>query len=170
MSIHPHYAAAILAGTKRVEFRKRRLAPDVATVVIYATRPVGRLVGIFEVLGHDVAPPSELWHRHRTHAGITATGYDAYYAQTRTAVGILVGRVHALRQSRLLSDIPDLTRAPQSFQYLTEDQAAYVRSWLPQMPPDRLSGQHVLRPLLPIPFHAGREAERTSRSRLRRAI
>ena len=45
MSIHPRYAEAILSGQKRVEFRKRRLAPDVTTVLVYATQPVGVLVG-----------------------------------------------------------------------------------------------------------------------------
>ena len=41
MSIRPQFAAAILDGSKRVEFRKRPLAADIGTVVIYATKPVG---------------------------------------------------------------------------------------------------------------------------------
>src|SRR3954454_6028367 len=98
MSIHPQYADAILAGTKRVEFRKRRLAPDVSTVVIYATRPVGRIVGTFEVLGHDVAAPDDLWDRHSAHAGIHAAGFREYFAQTPAAVGILIGGVQRLNE------------------------------------------------------------------------
>ncbi|WP_206330479.1 ASCH domain-containing protein [Modestobacter sp. KNN46-3] len=130
MSIHPRYADAILAGTKRVEFRKRRLAPDVSTVVIYATRPVGRIVGTFEVLGHDVAPPAELWDRHGTHAGISVTGYDEYYAQTPAAVGILIGSVQQLSQPRPVTDLPGVSRPPQSFSYLTRAQATDVEMWL----------------------------------------
>jgi predicted transcriptional regulator len=132
MSIHPRYADAILAGTKRVEFRKRRLAPDVSTVVIYATQPVGRIVGTFEVLGHDVAPPAELWDRHGAHAGISVTGYDEYYAQTPAAVGILIGSVQRLSQPRPVTDLPGVNRPPQSFCYLSSAQATDVRSWLPQ--------------------------------------
>lgn len=134
MSIHPQYADAILAGTKRVEFRKRRLAPDVSTVVIYATRPVGRIVGTFDVLGHEVAAPDELWNRHRAHAGISTAGYRAYYAQTKAAVGILIGGVRRLPQPRQLTDLPGLNRPPQSFSYLSEDQATHVRAWLHRAP------------------------------------
>ena len=136
MSIHPQYADAILAGTKRVEFRKRRLAPDVSTVVIYATQPVGRIVGTFEVLGHDVAPPAELWDRHGTHAGISLTGYDEYYAQTPAAVGILIGSVQQLSQPRQVTDLPGVSRPPQSFSYLTRAQANDVQTWLQRAPQD----------------------------------
>lgn len=130
MSIHPRYADAILAGTKRVEFRKRRLAPDVSTVVIYATRPVGRIVGTFEVLGHDVAVPDALWDRHSAHAGIHAAGFRAYFAQTPTAVGILIGGVQRLNEPRLVTDLPGVSRPPQSFSYLSAVQATSVRAWL----------------------------------------
>ncbi|MCZ2859181.1 ASCH domain-containing protein [Blastococcus sp. VKM Ac-2987] len=136
MSIHPRYADAILAGTKRVEFRKRRLAPDVSTVVIYATQPVGRIVGTFEVLGHDVAPPPELWNRHRIHAGISVAGYDEYYAQTPAAVGILIGSVQQLSQPRPVTDLPGVSRPPQSFSYLTRAQAIDVQTWLQREPRD----------------------------------
>ncbi|SEM17397.1 Predicted transcriptional regulator, contains an HTH and PUA-like domains [Blastococcus sp. DSM 46786] len=134
MSIHPQYADAILAGTKRVEFRKRRLAPDVSTVVIYATQPVGRIVGTFEVLGHDVAAPDELWDRHSRHAGISAAGFCAYYAQKPAAVGILIGRVQPLTEPRLLTDLPGVIRPPQSFSYLSPLQATSVRAWSHRAP------------------------------------
>jgi predicted transcriptional regulator len=136
MSIHPQYADAILAATKRVEFRKRRLAADVSTVVIYATRPVARIVGTFEVLGHDVAAPEELWNRHSGHAGISATGYRAYYAQTSAAVGILIGAVQRLPEPRQLAELPGVSRPPQSFSYLSAAQATDVAMWLKTVPPD----------------------------------
>jgi predicted transcriptional regulator len=141
MSIHPRYADAILAGTKRVEFRKRRLASDVSTVVIYATQPVGRIVGTFEVLGYDVAPPAELWKRHRSHAGISASGYDEYYAQTPAAVAILIGLVQQLPMPRPLADLQGVSRPPQSFSYLSPAQATDVRSWLPQEAHSGYQGQ-----------------------------
>ena len=39
MAIQPGYAEAILAGVKTVEFRKRALAPDIETVLVYETSP-----------------------------------------------------------------------------------------------------------------------------------
>jgi predicted transcriptional regulator len=172
MSIHPQYADAILAGTKRVEFRKRRLAPDISTVVIYATRPAARIVGTFQVLGHDIAPPGELWNRHSPHAGISADGYDAYYAQTAAAVGILIGSVQQLLRPRPLTEVPGVARPPQSFSYLTPAQARHVRSWMPQPRRDTpaLPGRASLPPVLASLLARSADATRAAADLLCRAV
>jgi predicted transcriptional regulator len=172
MSIHPEYADAILAGIKRVEFRKRRLSPDVCTVVIYATRPTARIVGSFQVLGHDIAPPGELWHRHSTHAGISADGYDAYFAQTAAAVGILIGSVRPLPQPRHLTELPGVVRPPQSFSYLTAAQARHIRSWMPPSRCDNaaLPGPGGLPPVLASLFARTADATRAAADLLCRAV
>ncbi len=172
MSIHPAYADAILAGIKRVEFRKRRLAPDVSTVLIYATLPVGRMIGAFEVLGHDVAPPDELWDRHSQHAGISKTGYREYYAQTQAAVGILIGRVQRLPQPRMLTELHGLSRPPQSFSYLSADQADDVSAWLEHAPRGKDAAWDdgaALSAVASIVAHTA-EAIRATTNRLRRAV
>jgi predicted transcriptional regulator len=172
MSIHPQYADAILAGTKRVEFRKRRLAPDVSTVVIYATRPVGRIVGTFEVHGHDIAAPEELWNRHSAHAGISATGFRAYYAQTPAAVGILIGDVRRLPEPRRLADLPGVSRPPQSFSHLSAAHATDVQTWVEPAPsePDTGDATGVLRPVIASFLAKTVGPVDTTVDRLRRAI
>ncbi|NTW39444.1 MAG: hypothetical protein HGA44_06075 [Cellulomonadaceae bacterium] len=119
MSIRPPFAEAILAGTKLVEFRKRRLAPDVTTVLIYSTMPVGRVVGTFEVAGYDVGSPTSVWERHKTHAGISRAGYRDYYRGTASAVGILVRDARRLARPLRLAELDELLSVPQSFVYLT---------------------------------------------------
>ena len=42
LSLHPEFAAAILAGTKKVEYRRRRIARPVTTVYLYATAETRR--------------------------------------------------------------------------------------------------------------------------------
>lgn len=121
MSIRPQYAEAILDGTKLVEFRKRRLAPDVTTVLIYATMPVGRVVGAFEVAGYDIASPSSVWERHKGHAGISRAGYRDYYRGARSAVGILVKDPRRLARPLTLAELDEALPVPQSFVYLTID-------------------------------------------------
>jgi predicted transcriptional regulator len=59
LSIRPEYAEAILNGTKRVEFRRTRFSRDVSFIVIYATQPVGKVVGWFEVDGIETSTPGE---------------------------------------------------------------------------------------------------------------
>ena len=130
MSIHPRYAEALLAGTKRIEFRKRRLADDVTTVLIYATMPVGRLVGVFEVDGYDIASPSALWERHRGHAGISRSAYRRYFRGQPRAVGILVRDARRLDHPVALSELDEALRAPQSFRYL--ELSPWEQSTLPR--------------------------------------
>ncbi len=121
MSIKPQFAEGILAGTKLVEFRKRRLAPDVTTVIIYSTKPVGRLVGVFDVAGYDVGSPTAIWERHKGHAGISRRGYREYYRGHATAVAINVADARPFARPLLLSEIDVGLQAPQSFCYLDLD-------------------------------------------------
>lgn len=121
MSIRPNFAEAILARTKLVEFRKRRLAPDVTTVLIYATAPVAKLIGAFEVAGYDAATPNTLWERHKVHAGIARSAYRDYYRGSEMAVGILVRDPLRLARPLRLAELDATLRAPQSFRYLELD-------------------------------------------------
>jgi predicted transcriptional regulator len=121
MSIRPQFAEAILAGTKLVEFRKRRLAPDVTTVLIYATMPVGKVVGVFEVADQHVASPTSLWNTHKAHAGIARAAYREYYRGRRSAVGIVVGEARRLVSPVTLTELDPRLVAPQSFVYLQLD-------------------------------------------------
>ncbi len=63
MAIRPHFADSILAGRKRVEFRKRRFSRAVSHVIIYATEPVKRVIGMFEVKSVSDGPPARVWRR-----------------------------------------------------------------------------------------------------------
>ena len=50
LSIKPEFAEKILNGTKRFEFRKGIFKnPQISTVVIYATMPLGKVVGQFRI-------------------------------------------------------------------------------------------------------------------------
>ena len=118
MSIRPRFAAAILDGSKRVEFRKRPLAADIGTVVIYATKPVRAVLGEFVVDEQAVGKPEELWVRFAEVAGIDRDGFLDYYDGASQAVGIVIGRVNRYDQPRPLGDVDPGARPPQSFKYL----------------------------------------------------
>lgn len=120
LPIKPQFAGAILAGTKRVEFRKAHFRREVTHVVIYASTPVQRVVGWFRVDVVDAGTPSELWLRHKQHAGITPDAYRAYYGDRTSAVAIGVAEVTVLREPILLATLG--VSAPQSYCYLTSEQ------------------------------------------------
>lgn len=63
LSVHPEYAAAIAAGTKRVEFRRNRMHAPVSSAIFYATSPEKRLICLCEAFWVDWADLDVLWER-----------------------------------------------------------------------------------------------------------
>lgn len=126
-SIKPRYADAILKGVKTVEFRRTPLAPDVSHVVIYATTPVKRVIGAFEVAGVDQASPAALWNSYAAVGGIGRADYVAYFNGVENGYAIRVRRPRRWPEPLALHDLSPGLRAPQSYQYLRDD--ALARVW-----------------------------------------
>ncbi|MFJ5862458.1 hypothetical protein ACIQCM_13645 [Pseudarthrobacter sp. NPDC092439] len=123
MSIRPEFADAILSGEKVVEFRKRPVADDVTHVLIYATMPIGSLLGWFAIRGQKTMSPQALWSAFRTVGGISRSGFFEYFDQREHGTGILVDRAARFAEPVPLTELGVSLRAPQSFQYLTAPQA-----------------------------------------------
>lgn len=122
MSIHPVYAEAIFQGTKTVEFRKRRLADDIKTVVVYATAPVSRVLGTFDIDEIVEDSPEAIWSRYGDHGVIGQTAFFDYYEGKEVAVAIVVEEVTSFDEPLALSEVEPNSTAPQSFAYLQRDQ------------------------------------------------
>lgn len=119
-SIHPRFADAILDGTKFVEFRRTPLADDVTHVVIYATAPVQRVVGTFEVAGVESARPKTAWKTWGHVGGIDRQSFDDYYNGAQRAYVIKVRSPQRLATPLPLAALDPALRPPQSFQYLPQ--------------------------------------------------
>lgn len=118
MAIHPHYAEAILRGTKHVEFRKRRLAHDIRRVIIYATSPVQQVVGEFSIREIVVDHPDSIWERFGDVGEIDRASFGAYYANTEQAVALVVGDAKRYAKPQPLRELANSPSVPQSFSYL----------------------------------------------------
>lgn len=118
MSLHPQYAKRILLGSKKVEFRKRRLAEDVEIVLIYATAPVQRVVGMFSIKSTIEGTPEEIWLQAGEVGGIAHADYEAYYRASAKAVALLVKNPKVFVRPLPLRDISPTLVPPQSFNYL----------------------------------------------------
>ena len=91
ISIRPEYADAILSGIKTVELRRRIPSIQVGTRLwIYATRPVGAIVGTAIVKEVLRGTPDEIWAAHSQHVAVNREVFDAYYVGTKSAIGILL--------------------------------------------------------------------------------
>jgi predicted transcriptional regulator len=145
MAIHPGYADAILDGRKKVEFRKRGIAEDVTTVLIYATAPVKKIIGEFKVADTVVTTPTALWHRMGAVGCIEEPMYRAYYAASDSAVGLLVDAPKRYEVPVELDALVPSPAVPQSFAYLSR--GVYEQAQMLGQPTGRGSRPHALRQL-----------------------
>jgi predicted transcriptional regulator len=120
MAIHPNYAEAILTGRKLVEFRKRALAADISSVLIYATSPVQRVIGEFVIERILAASPEEVWQRFGDVGCIDRADFDDYYASSKVAVAIEIKSFRQFDKPLPLSSLSPQPSIPQSFVYLDE--------------------------------------------------
>ena len=118
MSIRPAFARGILAGTKKVEFRRRPPRQNPRIALIYATAPVGQLVGLFEILSVKGATPQTLWRRYRGVAGIDRKSFMGYFAGCSRGFAIEIGDVYELSRPVSLAELITVKHAPPSFTYL----------------------------------------------------
>jgi predicted transcriptional regulator len=119
LSIKPEYAEKILSGEKRFEFRKSIFRnPNVKTVVIYATMPVGMVIGEFEIDDVLTDDPRTIWELTAEFAGITKKFFNEYFRGRETAHAIKVKRTHRYHQPIRVEDLLPGRMPPQSFCYL----------------------------------------------------
>ncbi|PIT38710.1 ASCH domain-containing protein [Snodgrassella alvi] len=119
MSIKPEYAEKILNGDKKFEFRK--MLPknkDVEKVIIYATLPVGMVIGEFEISDFISMSPSKLWQLTKKRAGISKSFFDDYFNNRETAHAIGVGEVRRYMRGKSIEEFLNKNQAPQSFYYV----------------------------------------------------
>jgi predicted transcriptional regulator len=121
LSIKPEFAERIFDGTKRFEFRRAIYANRaVQTVVVYVTRPIGRIVGEFDVDGIVEAAPECLWAETHAHAGINRDFFDAYFDGRSRGFAIRVGEVRRYDTPLVPQDIIDNFTPPQSYMYVDD--------------------------------------------------
>ena len=94
ISIRPHYAEAILSGTKTVEVRRRIPAISIGTCLwIYATQPCSAVVGSAIVDQVIEGTPAEIWEVCMDRVAVDRCSYDAYFSGTDRALGLVLSNV-----------------------------------------------------------------------------
>ena len=118
LSIKPEYAEKILQYEKKYEFRRTIFkSPYVRKVVIYASSPVKKVIGEFEIdyiLSLDI---DSLWTKTKNFSGIDKKFYDSYFQGKKIGHAIKVKKVKRYRKCLGLDDY-NVTHAPQSFVYI----------------------------------------------------
>ena len=91
LSIKPEFASKIFDGSKKYEFRRRLYKnTEVKIVIVYASAPISKVIGEFEieqVLHNDI---SSLWDQTQLHSGISEDYYQQYFEGRESGYAIQV--------------------------------------------------------------------------------
>lgn len=121
MSIHPEFAEALFDGRKAVEFRRIAPRSRISHIVVYATRPVGAVIGVLEVERVERQSPERLWRLFGRVGGIERTRFFEYFAGAAEGAALVVRKAHRLKKPVTLSQKGLPRRPPQSFSYLSDE-------------------------------------------------
>lgn len=120
LSIKPKFADAILEGRKTFELRRAVFRnQSVRKIVIYASRPVSRVIGEFVLQEILALEPRLLWQATAMGAGVERPFFDEYFRGCDIGFALKVDRPRRYIKPLKLKEHFGLSRAPQSFCYLT---------------------------------------------------
>lgn len=118
LSIKPYYAEKILTGEKTYELRKSIFRePNIKTVIIYASSPISRIIGEFEVDGIIHEEVRTLWKKTRDFAAVEKSFFDEYFADRDKGYAIKIKNIKRYNQTYNIKEKYGIT-APQSFSYV----------------------------------------------------
>jgi predicted transcriptional regulator len=119
LSIKPEYADRIFTGEKKYEFRRAIFKNQkVTNVVVYASSPVRKVIGEFEVLDVIHDDVRALWEKTRSLAGISESKFFDYFSDRDKGYAIRIGETYKYQHSLSLGEEFGLA-PPQSFVYLS---------------------------------------------------
>jgi type I restriction enzyme, S subunit len=128
-SIRPEYANEIFSGRKRYEFRRTIFKKtDVSTIYLYANSSIRRIVGRFDVGTIYQESPSNLWRTFHENAGIARDAFFNYYDGCTLGYAIEIINARAAQPHANPYSLLGTFTPPQSFCYLTDDQAQILES------------------------------------------
>ncbi len=121
LSIKPKYCEEIFSGTKRFEYRRRVFKQEIQKVLVYATSPVCKIVGEFELEKIIADTPDSIWNQTNQYGGISREQYDQYFHGTDMAYALTIAKY---KRYKAPLDPKVLDRnfvAPQSYRYVDSE-------------------------------------------------
>ena len=119
LSIKPEFALRIFNGTKHYEFRKVIFRkPDIKTVIVYASSPIKKIIGEFEIEEIISESPEILWRRTGCLAGISKKFFFNYFAERNVGYAIKIKQVYSYQKPECLRMKYNIY-PPQSFCYVS---------------------------------------------------
>ncbi|HFZ6659664.1 MULTISPECIES: ASCH domain-containing protein [Streptococcus] len=122
LSIKPQFVREIIEGGKKYEYRKKIFRrTDITNIVVYATKPYGRVVGeieIGEILEEQI---EKLWEETHRFSGISEDYFYEYFKDKDSGFAIQIKNFIEYENHLELSEYNSKIKvAPQSFCYIED--------------------------------------------------
>ena len=118
LPIKPKYVDAIIAGTKRVEYRTRiRKDSEVTTALIYRSGDLKKIVAEFTIGGIIEGSPKQVWEQTKELGGIEEKDYFQYFANRNIAYAYQICNLVIYPEPIPLVNL-GIEKAPISFMYI----------------------------------------------------
>jgi predicted transcriptional regulator len=91
LSIKPEFVDKIFSGEKLYEYRKSIFRKSVSRVIVYCTKPVGMIVGEFQIEEVIEDCPRAIWNRTKKFSGVEKEFYLKYFEGRSKGYAIKIG-------------------------------------------------------------------------------
>jgi predicted transcriptional regulator len=120
LSIKPEFANKIFEGDKKFEFRRSIFKnKNVSKVIVYASSPISKVIGEFEIGEILFKDLNTLWKETKEFSGITEDYFYDYFEGKENGFALEVKRVKRYKKELCIKEsfgkVP-----PQSFAYIKE--------------------------------------------------
>ena len=120
LSIKPEFANMIFEGDKKFEFRRSIFKnKDVSKVIVYASSPISKVIGEFEIGEILFKDLGSLWDETKEFSGITEDYFYNYFIGKENGFALEVKKFKRYKKELCIREsfgkVP-----PQSFAYLKE--------------------------------------------------
>ena len=121
LSIKPEFADKIFNGTKKYEFRRSIFKKkDLKDNIDYASSPVQKIIGEFEIETIIEEELDKLWELTKDLSGISKDYFFEYFKNKKNGFAIKIKNAKKYNTPLSIKEKFNIT-PPQSFMYLTED-------------------------------------------------
>ena len=127
LSIKPEYADLIFSGEKRFEYRKKVFSKEeIKRIVVYASSPLKKLIGEFEIGKIIRDTPESIWRKTADHAGIERKNFFKYFEGKNEGYAISIKRIIRYKTPINPKTVFPGFVPPQSFRYIRQNESAVL--------------------------------------------
>lgn len=126
LSIKPEYADKIFNNEKKYEYRKTIFKKEVDSVVVYVTKPIGKIMGEFSIEEIICDDPRMIWKNTQEFSGISEDKFDAYFRNKSKGYALKIGKVKRFSRPIDPRELWGTFTPPQSFCYVDDDFLSYM--------------------------------------------